>query len=124
LPHGSRLISQDYRGLYFEAEFVREASFRRYWRYEKCGDELVQWLAACGFTHVLLVESHNPETAVYDAGFVERLGTGVNRMRLLLASHFEGPRGDNRDYKLYALPALEDLEKDLAVQAVPLRLRR
>jgi hypothetical protein len=124
LPRGSRLISQDYRGLYFNTEFVREAALRRYWRYEERGDELVNLLAACGFTHVLLVEAHNPETAVYDAGFVERLGAGVDRLRLLLVSHFEGPRGDRRDYRLYELPAPQDLDVELTAHAVPHPLRR
>jgi hypothetical protein len=104
LPSNSRVISQDYRGLYFNADFVREASLRRRMPYREQGDELVRYLAAQHFTHVLLVESHNPEIADYDSGFPDRLGSAVDRLPLLLASHFEGPGGDRRDYRLYELP--------------------
>jgi hypothetical protein len=105
LPRGSRLISQDYRGLYFEVDFVREAALHRYWPYDERGGDLVGSLVAFGFTHVLLVAAHNPDTAVYDAAFAERLGSAVDRLHLLLASHFEGPGGDRRDYWLYELPS-------------------
>jgi hypothetical protein len=104
LPLDCRVISQDYRGLYFEPQFVREAALRRRVPYVERRDELAQFLAASGFTHVLLVEAHNAETAVYDQGFAERLGLAVERLPLVMESHFEGPGGDRRDYRLFELP--------------------
>jgi hypothetical protein len=104
LPTGCRVISQDYRGFYFDPPFVREAALRRHVPYAERGESLAEFLAADGFTHVLLVQSHNAESAVYDEGFTERLGTAVERLPLVLAAHFEGPSGDRRDYRLLELP--------------------
>ncbi len=104
LPPGSRLISQDFRGLYFEPDFVREACLRRRVAYLERGDELVKYLAASRFTHVLLVQSHNPATAVYDQSFPERLGEAAERLPVVMACRFEGPGGDRREYKLLELP--------------------
>jgi hypothetical protein len=104
LPSNSRLISQDFRGLYFNPDFVREASLRRRWPYAEQGDELVKYLTDRRFTHVLLVKSHNAETAEYDQGFADRLGPALDRLPLVMASHFDGPDGDSRDYRLYELP--------------------
>ena len=83
---------------------MREAALRRRMPYVQRGDELAQFLAASGFTHVLLVEAHNSKTAVYDQGFAERLGPAIERLPLVLGSHFEGPGGDRRDYRLFELP--------------------
>ena len=103
-----RLISQDYRGLYFEPQFVREESLCRRVPYRARDESLIQFLAACGFTHVLLVDAHNPEFAVYDPGFVERLGHTPARLPLVFSNHYESANGDSRDYRLYALPAPRD----------------
>jgi hypothetical protein len=65
---------------------------------------LAQFLADCGFTHLLLVEAHNPEFAVYDNDLVRRLGEARFQLPLLRQSRFESPGGDRRDYWLYALP--------------------
>jgi hypothetical protein len=100
-----RVISQDYRGLYFDPDFVREASLRRQQPYAQQGDDLARWLADTGFTHILLVESFNPETAVYDQGFAERLGPATGRLREVFATRFESASGDRREYRLFALPA-------------------
>lgn len=104
LPKGCRIISQDYRGLYFEPDFVREASLGRHSPYVERGDQLVRHLVSQRFTHVLLVKAHNPEIAAYDEGFIERLGPALDRLTLVHASHFKSRNGDRRDYQLYALP--------------------
>src|SRR5206468_2681198 len=104
LPRDCRVISQDYRGFYFEPQFVREAALRRHVPYLERGEDLAGYLASNGFTHILLVEAHNSETAVYDQGFAERLGAAAARLPLVLSSHFEGPGGDTRDYRLLELP--------------------
>jgi len=104
LPPDSRLISQDYRGLYFQPDFVREGALRRRIPYRQEGQELVEYLATSGFTHVLLVQSHNSETAVYDQGFTERLGSTVGSLPMVFATRFAGPNGDRREYRLFELP--------------------
>jgi hypothetical protein len=111
LPAGSRLISQDYRGFYFESDFVREAALRRRIPYAERGDALVDALANSGFTHVLLVESHNPNSAIYDQSFRDRLGEAADRLHLVLASHFEVPGGDRRDYRLLELPRTDSTSR-------------
>ena len=104
LPSGVRLISQDYRGFYFEPEFVREAAMRRQFPYRQRGDELVEYLAGIGFTHALLVQAYNPNMAMYDQSFTERLGPALARLPVVFQTHYEGPNGDRRDYQLLALP--------------------
>jgi hypothetical protein len=105
LPRECRLISQDYRGFYFGPDFVREAALRRYWPYPERGDDLVRRLIAEHFTHILLVDAYNPDTAMYDEGFAERLGIAVAKLPLVFETHFESSIGDRRDYRLYELPA-------------------
>jgi hypothetical protein len=118
-----RVISQDFRGFYFEPDFVREAALGRYSPYDERGMELAESLAVTGFTHVLLVESHNPESAIYDQGFVDRLGPAVECLPLVLASHFESPLGDRRDYRLLELPAAGNRSSNAARTKVSRGLR-
>ncbi len=101
---GARLISQDYRGFYFAADFVREAALRRHASYAERGDALVDSLARQGYTHVLLVESFNPDAAVYEREFEQRLGASVDRLPVIVASRFSSAAGDRRAYRLLELP--------------------
>jgi hypothetical protein len=123
LPPDCRVISQEFRGLYFEPQFVREAALRRRVPYVERGEELAGYLAASGFTHVLLVVAHNPETAVYDQGFAERLGPAIDQLPLVLASHFEGPGGDRRDYRLLKLPVAGVRSSENAGRVPPRAMR-
>jgi hypothetical protein len=104
LPPTTRLVSQDFRGFYFEPDFVREAAFYRRTPYTERGDQLVDYFASLGFTHVLLVESFNPDSAVYEQDFIERLGTAIDDLPLVYAGRFASPNGDRRAYRLFALP--------------------
>lgn len=118
LPAGTRLISQDYRGLYFDPDFVREDAMRRRFPYDERGELLVARLAAGGFTHILLVQAHNPNTAIYDQEFTRRLGAAADRLPLAFSCHFEGRDGDRRDYRLLALPPAGVATRDRAPEAV------
>jgi len=117
LGHNCRVISQDYRGLYFGPTFVREASLRRRHPYAHQGMGLARWLADQGFTHVLLVEAFNPETAVYDQGFAERLGPVAQQLPEVFATRFESASGDRRHYRLLKLPDAAAPVGDAALRA-------
>jgi len=62
-PRESKILSQDYRGYYFEAPFVRESVYRHRTRYHRyaadayCAPQFSAQLRRAGFTHLLLAES-------------------------------------------------------------------
>jgi hypothetical protein len=63
LRPGDRILSQDYRALYFEQPVIRETVFRRATQYDQHTDppaELSGVLRAAGFSHLLLAEATGP----------------------------------------------------------------
>lgn len=57
---GDRLLSQDYRGFYFDMPVVRESAYRRLTAYDRdrvAGRAVTSQLRAAGFSHVLLADS-------------------------------------------------------------------
>jgi 4-amino-4-deoxy-L-arabinose transferase-like glycosyltransferase len=69
LPANARILSQEYRGFYFERPIVRENVYRRFTRYDEQitrPGEFSLCLRRAGFTHVLLAETVGPSGAAFD----------------------------------------------------------
>jgi hypothetical protein len=109
LASGDRILSQEYRALYFDAPVTRETVFRRATQYDQHLDQPAQLaglLRSAGFTHLLLAEATGPGIR-----YNSRLSKLVEAARaqdpaayLDLAEHqFHDADGSLRRYRLIAL---------------------
>ncbi len=109
LRPGDRILSQEYRALYFEHPVTREAVFRRATQYDEWIDqpaELSGMLRAAGFSHVLLAEATGP--GIRYNGRLSKLVAAARDQRpseyVDLADYeFRDTDGSLRRYRLIAL---------------------
>ncbi|MBX3411962.1 MAG: glycosyltransferase family 39 protein [Pirellulales bacterium] len=114
LPRGAHVLSQDYRGFYFNCPVTRESIYRRETAYDRSltertdPDALAHELRRRGFTHVL-VASNETNTGIHYEPTLARLLAGTDsqpagRSLARLANYgFLDTDGARRRYQLYLL---------------------
>jgi len=68
-PEGAHVLSQDYRGFYFDSRVTRENVYRRHSGYDRCITDparLSHQLRRAGFTHLLLAEASGSNAVGFD----------------------------------------------------------
>jgi hypothetical protein len=111
LPHGARVLSQELRMLYFDAELVRESVFRRITAYHQqlaTPAELARHLHAAGYTHLLLAQGEGPDAVHYNPTLsrlvAEACQAGAAHSLACLAEEvFAEDNGSLRHYRLLEL---------------------
>jgi len=107
----ARVLSQDYRGLYFEGQVTREVVYRRCSEYQRSihePSELSDRLRREGFTHLLLAESTGDEGIRFDPTLSrlvdqELAAVGNQSLVCLTEYEFEDSDGALRRYRLMML---------------------
>lgn len=131
LPHGARVLSQEMRALYFDAEMVRESVFRRKTGYHErlaSPKDLASELRSAGYTHLLLAQGEGPGAVHYNATLSRLVSAaqqaGAADMLPCLAEEvFVDVNGSRRRYRLIELrtpeqqPSLKSVRKDAVARA-------
>src|SRR4029077_7561620 len=104
LPYQARILSEDFRGFYFRAEFTRENAFRRATNYAQQAagaEDFVPTLRAAGFTHLLLADAKGstaPNTSTLSRAVDTDQAIEPGRLATLLEYDFHEPDGVWRHY--------------------------
>jgi hypothetical protein len=119
LPPPARILSEDFRGFYFQAEFTRENAFRRaseYSRQAAGAEDFVPMLRAPGFTHLQLADAKGPtapNNSTLSRGVEADQAIEPGRLATLLEYDFHEPDGVLRHYRLV------ELRGDATARSVP-----
>lgn len=108
---GDRLLTQDYRGFYFQLPAVREQAYRRQTHYDEqltAERSVATQLAEQGFSHVLLAEAEGASGIRYNPTLTRLLeqelaGGAVEAPRCLVDYRFVDADGATRRYRLVQL---------------------
>lgn len=119
LPPGARVLSQELRALYFDAEMVRESVFRRKTHYHErltSPRDLARELRSAGFTHLLLAQGEGPDAVHYNATLTRLVSAAqevgaADTLHCLAEEVFGDVNGSRRRYRLIELRAPEQLPK-------------
>ncbi len=113
LPRAARVLSQELRALYFDAEMVRESVFRRKTRYHErltSPDDLARALRSAGYTHLLLAQGEGPGAIHYNPTLSRLVSAAqqagaADTLHCLAEEVFADVNGSRRRYKLIELRA-------------------
>jgi len=114
LPHKARVLSQDYRGFYFNCPVTRESIFRRETAYDTAlpsgsqPEALADELRQRGFTHVLVAENESSDGIHYEPTLARLIASNADGLRspaiARLANYrFRDTDGASRRYQLFRL---------------------